>query len=364
MIIIFYVLLFLALSGTLILQHPIFGKNAKGERLERIKNSKNWKDGSFSNLNPTPSLSGGATYFSLISRMLFGKKPAHQAPSKTLPSIKTDLINLENYSLVWFGHSSYIFKLNEKTFLVDPVLSGNASPIPASVKAYNGADIFHVEDLPKIDYLLISHDHYDHLDYHTIKKLIPKVKHVICGLGVGAHLEYWGISPSIVTEVDWSDQMKLENNITLTSTPARHFSGRGIKRNQTLWSSYVLQTPDFKLFVGGDSGFDSHFKSIGEKYGPFDVAILENGQYNNYWQYIHTLPDELMKVKHDLKAKAVLPVHSSKFTLALHAWNEPLELAWKHAAESNDRLLTPKIGEVVHLNDSTQQFSKWWQGLE
>lgn len=364
MLVILCAVVTLFLIGILILQHPIFGKIPSGERLKRIQSSKNWKDGQFENLSPTPQLTNGATMPKLIWDMLFGKKPPRLEPEGTIPSVKTDLKNLPDYSLVWFGHSSYFFKINGKTFLVDPVLSGKSSPMPGSMTAYDGSDVYNVSDFPQIDYLIQSHDHYDHLDYYTIKELQTKVNHVICGLGVGLHFEYWGYQPEKITELDWHEKIELGNGISITSTPARHFSGRALKRNQSLWSSYVLKSDTYSLFIGGDSGFDTHFKNIGDTYGPFDLAILENGQYNTSWQNIHTLPSELMQVKHDLKAVSVFPVHSGKFTLARHAWDEPLELASKHAEENGDKIITPMIGQMVHLKDTTQTFTKWWKTVK
>lgn len=358
-----YILVGLAVIAFLILQLPVFGKSPSGERLKRIRQSPNYRDGEFKNLSFTPQLTEGATMPKLIYQML-GKKPDRLEPEAPIPSVKTDLHQLTDLSLVWFGHSSYIFKAANKIFVVDPVFSGNASPVPGIMKAFKGSDAYSVADLPEIDYLVISHDHYDHLDYPTIKKLVPKVKRVICGLGVGEHLERWSFDPAIITELDWWDSRPLSDGLQITATPARHFSGRSLRPNQTLWCSYVLYAGDFRLFIGGDSGYDTHFREIGRKFGPFDVAILENGQYNIYWKYIHTLPDELLHVQHDLRAKAVLPVHSGKFPLARHPWDEPLELAVKHAAVRHDRLLTPKIGEIVHLNDTTQQFSEWWKTVK
>src|SRR5690606_34041675 len=252
-------------------------------------------------------------------------------PTDRIPSVKTDLkqIPLTENVLVWFGHSSYYIQLNGKRFLIDPVFSGNASPILKSNKSFKGSDIYSAEDMPYIDFLLISHDHYDHLDYETILKLKPKVKQVICGLGVGSHLEHWEFEDSKVIEKDWNQEIELTDGITLHTTPARHFSGRSFTRNNTLWLSYVLETPDFKMFLGGDSGYDTHFKAIGEKFGGFDLAILENGQYNEAWHDIHTLPEEVLKAAVDLKAKRILPVHSSKFKLAFHSWDEPLKQVTK-----------------------------------
>lgn len=223
------------------------------------------------------------------------------------------------------GHSSYYFQLDKKRFLVDPVFSGNASPIPGTTKAFAGSDIYNADDFPPIDFLIISHDHYDHLDYKTIKELKPKINKVICGLGVGAHFERWGFDEDQIIELDWYDETELAKDFRIISTPARHFSGRRFRRNNTLWSSYVLESPGKRIFIGGDSGYDVHFKEIGEKYGPFDWAILENGQYNEKWRYIHTLPNEFVKVAEDLNVKNVLPVHSGKFALAQHPWTEPLQ---------------------------------------
>lgn len=355
-----YIILGLGVIIFLLLQHPVFGKLPSGERLKRIKQSRNYRNGEFQNLSPTPQLTEGATMPKLIYQML-GKKPDRLEPESAIPTLKTDLHGLPDMSLVWFGHSSYLFKAANRVFVVDPVLSGSASPVPGLMKAFKGSDAYSVADLPEIDYLVISHDHYDHLDYPTIKALIPKVKRVICGLGVGAHLERWGYDPALITEMDWWDSQSLSGTLHITATPARHFSGRSLRPNQSLWCSFVLYTGDFRLFIGGDSGYDTHFREIGEKFGPFDLAILENGQYNRYWKHIHTLPHELSDVQHDLRAKAVLPVHSAKFPLARHPWDEPLELAVKHAQTHHHRLLTPKIGETVHLNDTTQQFSQWWK---
>ena len=344
----------------LILQHPVFGKRASGERLKRIKQSVNYRDGGFQNLSPTPQLTEGATMPKLIYQM-FSKKNERLKPESEIPSVKTDLHRLPDETLVWFGHSSYLFKAANRVFVVDPVLSGSASPVPGLMQAFKGSDAYTTDDFPEIDYLVISHDHYDHLDYPTLKKLIPKVKRVICGLGVGAHLEHWGYNSTIITELDWWEDSSLAEGLHITATPARHFSGRSFRRNQTLWCSYVLDTGHLRLFLGGDSGYDTHFRKIGEQFGPFDLAILENGQYNRYWKHIHTLPDELTRVQHDLRAKAVLPVHSAKFALATHPWDEPLQLASRHAKIHHTRLLTPKIGEPVQMADTAQIFNQWWE---
>jgi len=341
--------------------HPKFGKSANGKRLDRIKQSKYYANGAFQNLSNTPALTEGHSTFKIFWDFFFKTYP-NTTPSNQIPSIKTNIkdIPLNQDVLIWFGHSSYYFQLHGKRFLVDPVFSGNVSPIPNTAKAFSGSDEYQVSDLPEIDYLIISHDHYDHLDYETILKLKNKVKQVICPLGVGAHFEHWGYSANQLIEDEWYKSVALAPNLNITFMPARHFSGRGINRNNTLWSSYVIQSNDYKLYVGGDSGYDSHFKEIGDNFGPIDFVLLENGQYNEAWRYIHMFPEELLQAAQDLKAKRIMPVHNSKFKLAHHEWNTPLNTLIEQNKDSNN-LATPKIGEVVDLNNHSQVFETWWK---
>lgn len=365
MLILLSIVILLFLFGFFFMKQTKFGKLPSGERLEIIKKSPNYKDGIFQNLSPTPSLEKGSSMLGVLFEFLF-KKVENKKPQSTIPSVKTDIKSLNSNEdiLIWFGHSSYYFQLNGKRFLVDPVFSGKISPVSASSQAFKGTDTYSVEDFPEIDYLLITHDHYDHLDYETIIKLKDKVKIVICGLGVGEHLEYWNYNTSKIIEKDWYDSVELDNQMKITLTPARHFSGRTFKRNTSLWTSFVLESPDYKMFIGGDSGYDFHFKEIGEKFGGFDLAILENGQYNEKWRYIHTLPEEIHTIVTELKAKRFFPVHSAKFTLALHSWKEPLEKVYELNKYSDIPMITPKIGEIFRLKDNTQTFSKWWESVE
>jgi L-ascorbate metabolism protein UlaG (beta-lactamase superfamily) len=255
-------------------------------------------------------------------------------------------------------------QVDGKTLLVDPVFSGHASPVTFTTKAFAGTDVYTVDDLPEIDYLFLSHDHWDHLDHATVLRLKPKVKKVITGLGVGAHLERWGYDLAVIEERDWGESIALDEGFTVHMAPARHFSGRGLKRNTSLWSSFVLNTPGLKIYLGGDSGYDSHFKVIGEKHGPFDLAILECGQYNEYWKYIHMMPEEVVRAAQDLKARKLMPVHWGKFALALHAWDEPIIRVTAAAEKEGMPLLPPMIGEKVNLNGKSYVSKKWWEGLE
>lgn len=365
MIAILYILLLFIILILLYTNQEKFGRKASGDRLKAIQRSPNFKNGKFQNIHDTPSLTEGHSIFGVLIEFIF-KRSANRNPQGSIPSVKTDLLNLplDKDILVWFGHSSYFIQLDGKRMLIDPVFSGNASPLPNSNKAFPGSDIYTVADIPPLDYLFITHDHYDHLDHETVAQLKTKVKKVICGLGVGAHLERWGFDPSIIIEKDWNERVELDKGFTINTTSARHFSGRGFIRNTTLWLSYVLQTPSMKIFIGGDSGYDTHFKEIGNTYGPFDLAILENGQYDLKWKYIHALPDEVLKAANELKAKRFFPVHSGKFAMANHPWDEPLKKITELNKSQNIPLITPMIGEVVNLKDSQQQFKQWWIGIQ
>ncbi len=347
------------------MQKAVFGQVPSGVRLEAVTKSTHYKEGAFQNVHYTPTLTEGYSMFGVMSDQLFKNFPRRR-PVDSLPSVKTDLHALapDSNVLVWFGHSSYFIQLDGKRFLIDPVFSGNASPIPGTNTAFKGADIYKPEDMPAIDYLLITHDHYDHLDYETILALKGKVDTVICGLGVGAHFEKWGYVVDHIIEKDWYEHISLAPGFTLDTAPTRHFSGRGFKRNNTLWLSFILKTPSLTLYLGGDSGYDTHFKEIGDKFGQIDLALLDNGQYNKAWQAIHMLPEEVIKASADLHTKRLFPVHSSKFMLAQHPWDEPLSRTSKLAAEKGIPLVTPMIGEVVRLTDPDQVFKKWWEGVE
>ncbi len=293
-----------------------------------------------------------------------GKHPDTH-PKHPIPSVKTDLKSLEpgENVLIWFGHSSYFMQVDGRRFLVDPVFSGNASPIRGSVKAFPGSNLYQAADMPAIDVLLISHDHWDHLDYSTVQQLERKVGKVVCGLGVAQHFEYWGWDKEKLVEKNWLESVDLGSGFSITLTPARHFSGRLFTRNISLWTSFVLQTPSKKFFLGGDSGYGPHFKDIGEQFGPFDLAILECGQYNVKWRYIHTLPDEMLKVVQELKAGSFMPVHHSKFKLAQHPWYEPLQKVSALAEAEQLSLITPRIGEKVDLDNMDKTWVKWWEKL-
>jgi L-ascorbate metabolism protein UlaG (beta-lactamase superfamily) len=271
-------------------------------------------------------------------------------------------LNLGEDVLIWFGHSSYFIQLNGKRFLVDPLFSEVSSPVPFFPKAFKGSNAFQAEDMPPIDYLIITHDHWDHLDYETLLKLKSKIKMVICPLGVGEHLEYWGFSVDCILEMDWNEDVALDKDLTIFCLPTQHFSGRWLRRNRSLWGSFLLKTKNFTCYIGGDSGYGPHYKEIGNRFGSIDLAILDSGQHNQHWRHVHMMTDEVVKAVHDLKARRLLPVHICKVSLAYHPWNEPLNELSEMIDEK--KLLTPMMGEKIHLKLGDNATKKWWKKLQ
>lgn len=352
---------FLALGAVLVLQLPTFGGTAEGTRRERIQNSPNYRDGNFGYPEETPVMDPDASYIAMMREYL-SPVPGRE-PDRPLPSVKTDLKNLggDAPTVVWFGHSSYLIRIAGKTLLVDPVLGDRASPFSwLGTSPYPGSDVYTPADFPDLDAVILTHDHYDHLSYATIRQLIPKTKHFHAALGVGAHLERWGVSADRITEYDWNESGPLADLLRITAVPARHFSGRGFKRNQTLWTAYVLEGAGYRLFLGGDSGYGPHFREIGDRFGPFDLALIEAGQYDRKWPLIHLMPEETVQAAADLRAKILLPVHWGKFTLGLHPWTEPVERVLKKAEALGVPVTTPKIGEPIVLGQRYPA-ARWWR---
>ncbi len=359
MFLIFVVLVLIAVAGLLFMQQAPFGRDPAGDRLKRIKGSPNYRDGQFQNLTPTAVMREDASYRMMLTDYL--NKPKDNVPPAPLPSVKTDLLALPDSipSLVWFGHSSYLIQSKGVTVLVDPVFSGYASPVSFFGKAFPGTDVYRAADMPPIDLLILSHDHYDHLDYKTMVELAPRVKKFYTALGVGAHLERWGVPADRIVEFDWWETQRLADDIQLTAAPARHFSGRSLTRGRTLWTAFVLNLHGYTLFLGGDSGYGAHFADIGQKYGPFDLVVLECGQYGNDWPSIHMFPEEVARAAVDLRAKTLLPVHWGKFSLAYHPWNEPIRRLVRSAADQKLELTTPRIGEPVVVGQAYPK-TVWW----
>lgn len=292
-------------------------------------------------------------------------KGNERVPTKALPEVKPDMQEFikpsDDIKVVWFGHSTLLLNVSGKIILIDPVFSGNASPFTFAVKRFQ-KPVLELSELPEIDYVVISHDHYDHLDMESMKFFKNKKSKFIVPLGVSSYLIGWGINSSLITELDWWQSHK-EAGFEFIATPAQHFSGRdGFHDNSTLWASWVIKNEKHNIYYSGDSGYDTHFKDIGEKYGPFDIAFIENGQYNEKWKAVHMLPDESVQAYFDLKAKKFFPVHWGMFELAFHSWYEPIVNLQKSSKEKNINLVSPKLGEIIAINDSYENKS-WWEEL-
>ena len=328
---------------------PGFGRLPRGERLERVRNSPNYRDGQFRNTEPSPLMAGGKGRVRGMLEFLFSKKEGVR-PDRPVTAVRTDLRALAPDSdlVVWFGHSSYLIQSDGRRSLVDPVFR-SAAPLAFLNRPFKGADLYRPKDMPDIDCLIITHDHWDHLDHRTVRELKPRIGTVVCPLGVGEHFEYWGFPKERIVELDWHEQASLGDGFTVRCLPARHFSGRGLNPNQTLWGSFLLQTPSRKIYIGGDGGYGSHFAAIGREFPDIDLAVLENGQYNEAWRYIHTLPGQLAQAAKDLGAKQIMTVHHSKYALARHRWDEPLQNEAALAADTTLHVLRPEIGEAVPL---------------
>jgi L-ascorbate metabolism protein UlaG (beta-lactamase superfamily) len=364
MMIILIILALFILATILFMQLPAFGKTPAGKRLLTIQTSPQFREKAFQNQSYTPPLTGGATMMSVMKDFFFGKHE-RKYPSMPVPSLKSNLkeVNPDEAIITWFGHSSYLLQINGKNILVDPVFSERTSPVQfAGTRAFPGSNIYSASDMPDIDVLLLTHDHYDHMDYNTVTALKDRAGIIITSLGVGAHLEKWGIAPEKIKELDWWESVEIANGFRFTATPGRHFSGRQFKRNQTLWSSFVLEAEQYRLFLGGDSGYDTHFREIGNRFGSFDLAILECGQYNIFWANIHMMPEETVQATADLHAKVLMPVHWGKFALATHAWDDSIKRVVKQANISHQPLLTPMIGQRVSLNQIPQN-EAWWENI-
>ena len=295
---------------------------------------------------------------------LFAKKD-RLVPTSPIPSVKTDLQSLDRNMdvVVWLGHSSYFIQLGGKRILIDPVFSASAGPVPHVNKAFDGTNPYTAEDVPEIDYLLITHDHWDHLDYSTVTALRAKTKTVVCGLGVGAHLERWGYDKEKIHEADWFSVLESGDGFAIHVLPARHYSGRLLTRNKTLWAGYAITTAKRRIFVSGDSGYGPHFADIGLRFGGFDLVVLDTGQYDEQWPYIHMTPEEAAQAAQDLQANALLPGHVGKFSLARHSWDAPFRRITAASEGRSYRLLTPMIGSPIVLDDRQQRFSRWWEDL-
>ncbi len=350
-------LISLLILGGSFMAYPVV-KQAGPELSQRIEQSKQFKEGFFYNAAP---VNPGANVWASLKKVLF-EKPEFATPKESIPfkAISKAQLQKPHYAIYRLGHSSILIKLGQETWLLDPVFAERASPY-----SFMGPKRFHsmplgIAELPAITGVIISHDHYDHLDKQAIQSLAGKTSNFIVPLGVGDHLKKWGIPSDSIHELDWWQDISVADS-KLVATPAQHFSGRGLRdRNKTLWSSWVIQHQDLKIFFSGDSGYFDGFKEIGERLGPFNYTLMETGAYDENWPDIHMLPEQSMQAHLDLKGQHLIPIHNGTFDLAAHNWFEPLERIAQAAEKLQVSLLTPIMGESINLV-SPDKTDFWWR---
>ena len=301
----------------------------------------------------------------LSNNFLFN--PNTPTPNTPLPEVRGPLPDdlrdtSDTVKFTWLGHATVLASINGKTILFDPVFSESAAPVSWAVKRYQPPAIG-IEELPPIDFIVISHDHYDHLDMNAVKFFKESNTRFLVPLGVASHLEYWGISRDKVTEFDWWQSRNIAG-ITFTCAPAQHFSGRTgtIAMQKTLWSSWAVRTEATSVYFSGDSGYAGHFKEIGDRLGPFDLTFIDAGQYNERWRQVHNLPPEVIDAFYDLRGDILVPIGWGMFTLALHDWYEPPVEISSRAFEIGATVAIPRFGEWVDIRQRLPD-KKWWEPL-
>ncbi|SHI11239.1 MBL fold metallo-hydrolase [Ferrimonas marina] len=309
--------------------------------------------------------SGDGNLGKILKRWLFERR-TDPTPADALPiqhPTQAELAATSGDLALRLGHSTILLRLDGDYFLTDPVFVDRASPVQwAGPKRFH-APAMALEELPPIKAVVISHDHYDHLDKATVRQLAQTGTHFYTPLGVGQRLVRWGIDAQQVTEMDWWDSVTL-GSTELVATPAQHFSGRSLwDRDSTLWASFAFIGSHSRVFFSGDTGYFDGFAEIGERYGPFDLTLMETGAYDEMWSGIHMSPEESVQAHRDLRGKAMIPIHNGTFDLALHAWYEPMERALAAAESDNQQVLTPVMGQTIQIGQDNLT-TAWWRALE
>jgi L-ascorbate metabolism protein UlaG (beta-lactamase superfamily) len=347
----------LALVAWLLFQLPAFGGRAEGERLERMRRSPEFVAGRFENDPPQHTDSSLLKMIRLYSQGQV-REPQFQIPVVPLAPAALQLPPSGGLRAIWFGHATVLFEIEGLRVMVDPVLSDVVSPVPVGPERFHPPPI-ELRQLAGVDAVLISHDHYDHLDMATVRHLAAQGTHFYAGLGVGAHLQRWGVPAAQVHEMDWWEKLTLRG-VEIHCTPSRHYSGRKTMDNSTLWTSWAVKGAKHSVYFSGDSGYAGHFKDIRRRLGDMELTLIKVGAYGETWLDIHMDPESAVQAHLDLGGGTMLPVHWATFNLAYHAWDEPIVRAMAAAARHKVRLVTPRVGEVF---DSAQAFQNtaWYR---
>jgi L-ascorbate metabolism protein UlaG (beta-lactamase superfamily) len=345
------------------------GSKASGARLERMRASPRWTDGGFHNLHPIlPNLRDPNAPMPSLSDFLCGRERG--TPARPLPSLSP----LETWRhkpssglrVTWLGHSTTLVEIGGVRVLTDPVWGSRASPLSlAGPKRFQPVPVT-LREMPPVNVVIISHDHYDHLDYPTVRALVKSDVPFVTSLGVGAHLEGWGVPPERITELDWWESYALPTGgVRVTAAPSQHFSGRTPKtRNATLWSSFVVRSERHCVFFSGDTGLTTEYRDIRERLGPFDLAMLEVGAWDPAWGDMHLGPDNALKAVALLDAEAFLPIHWGTFRLAMHPWDQPAEVLYERGSKIRGRLVMPRLGEPLEPELASSELEPWWRSVD
>lgn len=332
---------------------------------QNVTSSAQYKDGQFQNTKTEPSEPFSFKRFiNTMKRRNNGGRvdaePAKPLPMQAITRTQLDALSDDQLHIAKLGHSSILLKVYGEYWLLDPMFSERASPFSfIGPKRYQGMPI-ELDELPPIERVLISHNHYDHLDKHSVKALAAKTREFLVPLGVDSDLGKWGVDPSKIKPFDWWQELETSTGM-VAFTPTQHFSGRGLSdRDTTLWGSWVIKAKESNLYFSGDSGYFAGFKTIGDKYGPFDLTMIETGAYGEDWNDIHMFPEQSVQANVDLRGATMLPIHNSTFDLSLHTWYDPLERASLAAAKQQVKLATPVVGEFFTPTQDTVG-KKWWQ---
>ena len=352
--------------GWAVLSLPQFGGPLEGARLQRAQANALYRDGRFTNVEPETPTSAAAMGDYLV-RQFSGKEV--REPPAPLPVLAVDKASLaaappaSGLRAFWIGHASAYVELDGLRFLLDPVFAERVSPLPVGPRRFHPPPIA-LADLPPIDAVLISHDHYDHLDMDAVRQLARSGARFFVPLGIGAHLERWGVPAAQVEELEWWQSRTL-GSVQILCTPTRHYSGRGLRdRSATLWSSWSVIGPQHRFFYSGDTGYSKLFQDIGALLGPFDMAFIKIGAYGPgaSWVEIHMPPEQAVQVHRDVRGRRMFPVHWSTFNLAYHDWDEPIRRAVAEANRAGVELVTPRLGEWVDA-DRAFQSTRWWEAV-
>ncbi len=342
-------------------KNPQFGGKLTKEEIQRLQKSKYWKKGKFENQSKTTMDMSLTSLPGLIRENVKGRKtrdPNGDVPIKPFKAVAFEKDGKPKF--IWYGHSVLLLQINDKNLLIDPMFGPDASPVgPIRTKRFSKDSLNLIKGLPPIDAILMTHDHYDHLDFESIRLLKQKVACFMVPLGLGRHLEHWGVEKKNISEFDWWQEVKIFD-LEFIFTPSKHFSGRGaLDRAKSLWGGWVIRSSQHSIYWSGDGGYDENFKLVGERFGPFDWGFMECGQYNERWHQIHMYPEEVVQAAIDAKVKFAIPVHWGAFSLALHHWTDPIVRFVKESEQKQQAYLTPKPGTIIKMGENISE--PWWE---